>query len=437
MKRFLTFLFLFALTFPPFTLHAIVKIEETVSKKGIKAWYVEDKKTDVIALSGSFRAGSAYDPPGKEGVVALLTRLIDEGAGDYDDQTLHEKMQDLGISIGFSATHDRLLFALKTTREHKDEAFKMLKWMLTRPRWTEEIFQNQQQRQLVTVANKEKSAGFIAQQTFLEVMFKGHPYTRRVDGSLKSVAEIKPEDVRTFHKKALTRDDLLIGFCGHLSGEEAAKLLDDVFGDLPDRSPFPLLSKPELPQKGTVNHVKAPYPQSTALFGQKGLPHSDERFIMLALINHIFGESSVSRLMTEVREKRGLVYSISAGPDFFAQQPLFSGSLGSENASVMKAVNLVKAEWEKIREKGLTQEELEEAKSHVLGAYTMNFVSSPNIASLAHLYQVYGMPRDYIRIREEKIKSVTLPQINGFAKSFFTPESLVFVVVGKEAPPVK
>ncbi len=437
MKRFFTFLFLFSLTFHPLNLHAIVKIEETVSKKGIKAWFVEDKNTDVIAINGSFRAGSAYDPPGKEGIVAILTRLIDEGAGDYDDQILHEKMQDLGISIGFSATQDRLLFSLKTTREHKDEAFKMLKWMLTRPRWTEEIFRSQQQRHLVTVANKEKSAGFIAQQTFLEVMFKGHPYARRVDGSLKSVASIKSDDIKAFQKKALTRDGLLVGVCGHLSGEEAAEMLDDVFGDLPFKSPFPPLSKPELPQKGIIKHVEAPYPQSTAIFGQKGIPHSDDRFIMLALINHIFGESSVSRLMTEVREKRGLVYSISVGLDFFTMQPLFSGSLGSENASVMNAIELVKAEWEKLQKHGLTQEELEEAKSHVLGAYTMNFVSSPNIASLAHLYQLYEMPRNYIQIREEKIKAVTLPMINDFAKSFFTPETLVFVVVGKETPHVK
>lgn len=431
MTRFSFALFLALLTVLPKPLCAIVKIEEVVSQKGLKAWSVEDKKTDVIALSASFRAGAAYDPQGKEGVAAMLSFLIDEGAGDYDATALHEKMQDLGISIGFSANLDRFYIHLTTTREHREEAFKILKLMLTRPNWTKEMFHNHQQRQLAYVANKEKTPGFITQHNFFEILFKGHPYARRVGGSKQSISSITPEDIKKFHREGLTQDGLIVGLCGNLSGAEAAQMLDEVFGDLPAKSSFPAIQKPTLPDRGSMKYIEAPYPQSTVLFGHRGILPSDKNFISLGLITHALAESSVSRLMTEVREKRGLVYNISAGPDALLEQALYIGSLGSENARVMKAIDLVKTEWTRIRDQGLTEEEFVAAKSHVLGSYAMNFVSSPAIASLVHLYQLYGMPRDYIEIREEEIRNTTLAEINQFAKSFFRPENLVFAIVGK------
>jgi len=134
--------------------------------------------------------------------------------------------------------------------------------------------------------------------------------------------------------------------------------------------------------------------------------------------------------MNEVREKRGYAYHVGTNIN---QEPLISlliGSVGSQNTRIMKSLSLIKEEWKRIRDHGLTKEEFEDAKSHILGAYTLNFMSSPQIAELLLLYQEFEAPITYMQNREQLLNAITLTQVNQFAKDFFTPEKLQIVIVG-------
>ncbi len=411
-------------------LHAHLKIQEITSPKGIKAWLVEDHTTPVIALNFSFEAGASQDPEDKLGLAELVSQMLTQGAGKYSSHDFAQKLQEIASFISFNISISHFQGSLKTTQTNAKEAFQLLKTTLAEPLFSEHEFKKVANAHITTLSNLEKQPSTIALYHLRKQIFgSSHPYARLVEGSLKTVPQIRSDDLRNYLKN-LGRDTLKIGVCGNISAQELSKALDEIFSSLPQKSMLIPISSVQFPQKEKLTTIKLTQPQSIGLFAQQAIPFKDPNFLKLSVANEALGHGSVSRLMNEVREKRGYAYHVGTNIDQEPAISLLVGSVGSQNSRIMKSIALIKEEWKRIRDHGLTEKEFADAKSHILGAYTLNFMSSPQIAELLLLYQEIDAPITYMQKREQLLNAITLEQINKFTKTFFTPEKLQIVVIG-------
>lgn len=410
--------------------HAELKIQEVVSTHGVRAWLVEDHTTPVIAMNFSFEVGAAQDPEDKKGLAALASQMLTEGAGKFSSHDFAQKIQEIASFISFDVTLSHFQGSLKTTQVNAKEAFQLLKITLTEPLFSSHEFTKVVNAHATSLANSEKKPSTIALYQLRKQIFgTTHPYARLAEGSLETIKKITPDDLKNFMKN-LSRNTLKIGVCGNITAQELKQILDEIFSSLPKESSLPQIPSIQFPQQEKVTTIKLAQPQSIGLFAQQAIPFKDPNNLKLAIANEALGHGSVSRLMNEVREKRGYAYHVGTNIN---QEPLMSlliGSVGSQNTRIMKSLSLIKEEWKRIRDHGLTKEEFKDAKSHILGAYTLNFMSSPQIAELLLLYQEFEAPITYMQNREQLLNAITLTQVNQFAKDFFTPEKLQIVIVG-------
>ena len=413
---------------------AHLKIQEVISDQGIKAWLVEDHTIPVIALQVSFKGGTAYVPSEKAGVPNLVASMLDEGAGPLTSREFNEKLQKFAISWKADAGADELTLALKTTAEHRQQAFELLKFALTAPRFDLKEFEKVRDSLLTYLKVKEKTLDYLGVQAFKKMAMKGHPYGNPSIGTKETLKSLTPEDLREFARKAFTRETLRVSVCGAITPHELKEVLDALFGVLPEKSSLPELPPFKEHPEGIVNLIPADFPQSQVLFFQEGLKPQDKDYICLILLNHILGSSPSSRLYARVRAEKGYVYSISTSPENYEKTSFFLGDFGSDTRHVKSSLALVQQIWKEVKDKGVTPVELEEAKSHVLGAFVLNLAASESIASLIHAYQKWGYPIDYPEKRAKRIQEVSLERLNGFIREFLTPDLLTFIVVGKSTP---
>lgn len=410
--------------------HAQLKIQEVVSTHGIKAWLVQDEMTPVIAMNFSFEVGGAQDPADKMGLAALTSQMLMHGAGPLNSHDFAQKLQEIASFISFGVTLSHFQGSIKTTKTNAKDAFQLLKLTLTTPLFSVHEFNKVVNAHASELANNEKQPAKIALNHLRKQIFgASHPYARLAEGSLNTIKKIKLDDLKNFMKN-LSRNTLKIGVCGNITPQELKQVLDEVFSSLPQAPTLPQVLPAPFPLQEKVTTIKLNQPQSIGLFAQPALPFNHPDYLKLSIANEALGHGSVSRLMNEVREKRGYAYHVSTN---ITQDPLASlliGSVGSQNTRILKSLALIKEEWKRIRDHGLTKEEFKDAQSHILGAYTLNFMSSPQIAELLLVYQEVKAPITYMQNREHLINSITLEQVNQFTNDFFTPEKLQIVIVG-------
>ncbi len=410
---------------------ASLKIQEVTSSHGIKAWLVEDHTIPVISLRMSFKAGASYVPAEKAGLVEVLSHMLDEGAGTLNSREFNEKLQKLAIDLSFECDSDEFKIFLKTTKNHHQEAFDLLKLALTQPRFDAREFEKIRSAIISSLKVQEKTPDYLVAKTFKEVLMANHPYGRLRMGTEETLKKLTPHDLKAFIQKAFAKDALTIGVCGDITPQELKKTLDHMFGDLPDQSSLPQIPPFEHSWDGETKIIQTNFPQSRALFVQKGLSARDPEYIYMVLLNQILGGTPTSRLFSQVRAREGYVYTISTSSKNYDRAYFFLGELGSANRHVLPALKLIQEIWSQVKEKGVTQAELEEAKSYVAGSFVLNLTSSGSIAELIHYYQRWGYPMDYPQKRDKLIKSVTLDQLNKFAEKFLDPQGLSFIIVGK------
>ena len=216
-----------------------VEVQRVRSPGGIEAWLVEDRSNPIITLSLSFRGGAALDPQGKEGLATLVAALIDEGAGDLDSQAFQGRLEDLSISLHFSAGMDSFTGTLKSLTDTRDTAFDLLRLALTEPRFDDEPVERIREQVLTGLARKAEDPDTIAGRTLNKLLYPQHPYGRPSGGTLESIATVQVGDLRGFVAERFGRDTMVIGVVGDISAAELAPLLDRTFQALPAKAaPF-------------------------------------------------------------------------------------------------------------------------------------------------------------------------------------------------------
>ena len=410
----------------------VLNITEVTSPGGLKAWLVEDHGIPVIALKYSFKdTGSAYDPADKQGLARMVSNTMDEGAGELDSQSFQKELQDLVIDLHFSAGRDYFGGEVKTLTRNKDRAFELLRMALTSPRFDAEAVERMRQANLSRIRSSVSDPEWIAARIQNDVAYSGHAYAMNSGGTLTSLNKITADDLRSFTKK-LARNRLAIAVAGDITPQELATLLDKVFGALPASSEITPVRDTEIHNAGAVYLYKQDIPQTVIEIMQPGIDQKDPDFQTAQVMNFILGSSGFgSRLTKEIREVRGLTYGIYSYLIDMEHSQGLSVSTSTKNGSVKEIIDLTKAEWEKMKTQPVSAQELEDAKSYLIGSLPLSLTSTDQIAAVLHSLQLDGHPIDYLEQREDKIRKTSTEDVARVAKRLLDADKFVTVLVGQ------
>jgi zinc protease len=410
---------------------AAAKVERVVSPGGIEAYLLSEPSIPFLSLSLQFRGGAALDPAGKEGLAYMVSGLLDEGAGDLDSQAFRTELEDLAIRLSFDTGRDEFSGQLKTLNQHRERAFELLGLALSAPRFDPEPVERIRNQIQAGLRRQAEDPDYLASLTWFETAFPHHPYGRPGHGTVESVGAITTDDLHGFVARRLAKDDLVIGVAGDITAAELGPLLDRAFGKLPAKStPYEIaMAKPK---GGDTVVVRKNVPQSQVLFGEVGLARDDPDFYAAYVANHILGGGGfASRLTEQIREKRGLAYSVFSYlyPMDFA--PLWLGGLGTANAAVGEALRLVRQQVADMAKGDISESALDDAKTYLTGSFPLRLTSNDSIANMLVAMQVDHLGINYLDKRNGYIQAVTLDDVKRVAARLFHPDRLLTVVVGE------
>ena len=406
-------------------------IERVVSDGGIEAWLVHEPAVPLIAVDFAFVGGAAQDPAGKAGTANLAASLLDDGAGDLDSKAFQDRLERKAIEMSFSAGRDNIRGSLRTLVENRDEAFDLLRLSLTAPRFDASDVELNRAQIMSMLRRETTSPGDIANKRWWETAFEGHPYGRPVSGTLESVPNITVADLKAYAQRTVTRQNLKIAVVGDIDAGTLKPLLDRVFGALPEKSDLVPIENATPQGLGRRIVVSLDVPQTVVDFGGPGLARKDPDFMTAYIVNHILGGGSFStRLYQEVREKRGLVYSVSDSLVWLDHAALFLGGTATRSDRAGATVDLIEKEIHRLAESGPTAAELADAKNYINSSFALNLDTSSKIAALLVQLQLDNLGIDYITRRPAMIESVTLDDARRVAKRLLD-NGLLVTVVGK------
>jgi zinc protease len=411
-----------------------VTIDRVVSPGGIEAWLVQDHSLPIVTLELSFRGGAATDPAGKSGLATMTTALLDEGAGALDSQAFQGREEDLASAVHFNAGQDYVTGGLSTIRANMPAAFELLRLAVNEPRFDEDAVARIRGDLIAATARRLENPNAIAGRVWWRNAFAGHPYARSTDGTASDLKAIAVADLRQFMRQRLARDVLQIGIVGDITPDELKPLLDKTFGALPAKAAPAALPETSAKNGGVLLLVKKAIPQSVAVFGEAGIKRDDPDWYAATIDNYILGGGGFgSRLMREIREKRGLAYGVNT---YLVPQLLSGviyGTVATQNDRVAESIALIRQEWQRMRDDGPTAQELADAKTYLTGSFALQFDSTGHIAGILLQLQQDNLGIDYLERRNALIEGVTLEDAKRVARRLYDPAALAFAVVGMPA----
>ncbi|PJI42454.1 pitrilysin family protein [Ferrovibrio sp.] len=410
------------------------KIERIKTPLGIEVWFVREPSIPIVSLQATWRGGSSSDPAGQEGLAQLVTGLLNEGAGDLSADDFQIALQDGAIDMGFGADRDYTTATLRTLTRNRARAFELLKLALTAPRFDDEPVQRVKAQARVAYERSRASPNALVGERFAQLAYGDHPYGRRSSASTESLERIDRAALAGFTRSLFARSNLVIGAVGDVAPDDLARLVDTSFGALPAQATVALPA--QVTPKTAAQPVVIPFPnpQSIVLFGAPGIAREDPDWYAATVLNQVLGGGGMtSRLFEEVREKRGLVYSVGTQLTPYKAAALVSGSLATANAQVGDALKLVRAELARVAKEGVTDGEMASAKSYMTGSFPLRLTSNAAIAGMLVAIQNTGLPPDYIDAYPGLINAVTQDDILRVAQRLFARDDYLVVVVGQPA----
>ncbi|MCA8880285.1 MAG: insulinase family protein [Rhodobacteraceae bacterium] len=410
---------------------AAIDITEVTTPAGFHAWLVEEPSIPFVSLRLVFRGGTSLDAADVQGATNLMTGLLEEGAGDLDAQGFAKARDDLAASFIFDSYDDAVTVSARFLSDSTDQATALLETALAHPRFDPDAVERVREQVLSGLRSDAEDPNAIAGNAFSAKVFGDHPYGRPGEGTIDTVTALDRDDLIAAHKGALARDRVYIAAAGDISPDKLAEVIDKLMAELPETG-APMPGEASVDFDGGTDVVPFQTPQSVILFGQPGIAMDDPDFFAAYLLNQILGGSGFSaRLMTEVREKRGLTYGIYSYLADKDHADLIVGRAGTANARAGETISVVRDEWAKMAKEGPTAAELDQAKTYLIGAYPLRFDGNDDIATILVGMQLDGLPADYVNTRNDKIRAVTLDDVKRVAGELLQPGKLTFIVVGQ------
>jgi zinc protease len=412
--------------------HAM-KIQTIKSPGGIEAWLVEEHSVPMMAMRFGFEGGSSQDPDGKEGVSNFLTAMLDEGAGNLTSRDFQERMEDLSMRMSYEEAKDAFYGNFETLTANRDETVELLKLAINKPRFDADAVERIRQQLMAALVYAARDPDKVAQEKWYAMAFAGHPYARPANGTEETVGKsITRDDLEAYRKRVFAKNTLKVVAVGDINVEQFGKLLDEVFGDLPEKADLIPVAKTSPVKGGRQEVVEMNVPQSVAVFGVGAMERKDPDFIPAFVLNQILGGGGfASKLMEEVREKRGLAYSVYTYVYPYQHASIFSGGVATRNEAMGKSLEVIRDELKKMVDKGPSQEDLDNAKSYLIGSYPLRFDTNAKIASQLLGLRMDGFGPEYVDNRNAMIAAVTLDDLKRVAKRLLAADDLIVTIVGK------
>ena len=413
-----------------------MKIQSVKSPGGIEAWLVEEHALPLMTMQFGFKGGASQDPDGKPGVANFISAMLDEGAGDIKSEAFQEQVEALAAKMRFEASRDGFTGTLQTLTVNRDKAASLLGLALSKPRFDAEAADRIRGQLLASIQFESKEPEKVCEKAWFSTAYPGHPYGRPTHGTAESMAAIVPADLEAYRSRVFARDNLKVAVVGDIDAASLAALLDQVFGGLPAKAHLTAVATVEPKAGPTQTLIEMDIPQSVATFGQAGMMRKDPDFIPAFILNYIIGGGSfASRLMEEVREKRGLAYSVYSYLDPMQRSAVYMGGVATKTDGMDKSLEVIRSVLTNVASEGPSEQELAEAKQYLTGSYALNFTSSSAISGQLLGLQMQDLPIDYVETRNSKVSAVGIEDIRRVAKKLLRPEQLIVTVVGKSSKP--
>jgi len=417
------------------------EVQEVTSPGGIKAWLVEEHALPLVAVKMVFKdAGSAYDPPGKEGLAGMTAAMLLEGAGDLDSHAFNEQMENNAIRLNFGTDDDLFHASVESLSEHKDKAFSYLAMALTKPRFDDSAIERVRAQTLSILKQEEQEPNYILRRAWEKLAFGSHPYGKPSLGTKDSIAAIGKDDLTRFAQHYLSKENMLISVVGDVTPAELGHLLDENFAGLSAHyTPDVKLENVRLPEKSQQLVTDYAVPQTTVLFGENGLKRSDPDYYAAYVMNQIIGGGGAltSKLGIEIRQKRGLAYSMNSQLEPMMYSAAWVGEFATRNEKVGAAMQVLRDTLHDFVQAGPTDQEMADAKKHLVGSFILSLDSNGDIANFLISMQLHHLGRDYFDKRNGLIMAVKKDEVKAIAKKLVGPDHLLVVMVGKPNLEVK
>jgi zinc protease len=409
-----------------------MKIQTIKSPGGIEAWLVEAHSVPMMAMRFAFEGGSSQDPVGKDGLANFLTAMLDEGAGDMPSRAFQEGMEDISMRMSYEEAKDAFYGNFETLTANRPEAVKLLKLALNEPRFDKDAVERIRQQLQASLVYAARDPDKVALNEWYAAAFKGHPYARPANGTEETVGKITAGDLEGYRKRNFAKDTLKVVAVGDIDPDQLGKLLDEVFGDLPDKAQHTPVSKTSPVKGGRQEVFEMNVPQSVAVFGLGAMARKDPDFVPAFVLNQILGGGGfASKLMEEVREKRGLAYSVYTYVYPYQHASIFSGAVATRNDAIGQSLEVIRGELKKMADQGPSQADLDNAKDYLIGSYPLRFDTNAKIASQLLGLQMDGFGPEYVENRNAMMAAVTLDDVKRVAKRLLDTKNLIVTIVGK------
>jgi len=406
-------------------------IEKIVSPGGIEAWLVREKSLPLVTLNYAFHGGASQDDADKAGTANLTADLLDEGAGELDGKTFHERLENRAIEMSFQVGRDYIYGSLRTLNDNRDEAFDLLRLALSNPRFDADAIDRIRGQTMATLQRDTTNPNDLASRRWWQTAFPEHPYGRESKGTLESVPRITAADLREYVRRVFARNELKVSIVGDVDAKTAGMLIDRAFGALPAKNDLKPIANATPTGLGKRIVINVDVPQAVVTFGGQGIARQDPEFMAAYIVNHILGGGSFSsRLYREVREKRGLAYGVSDSLVWFRRAAVMLGGTATRYDRTADALAVIEQEVKRMAEEGPTPEELAAAKSFLKGSYALSLDTSGKIAAQLTQIQIDDLGIDYIQRRSALIDAVTIEDAKRVAKRLYGGGLLV-TVAGK------
>ena len=404
------------------------EVVEVIGSSGVRAYLVPDRSLPFVSLAFQFRAGATFDPGAKCGLAVMLAGLLDEGAGDLDSQGFHQLLEDNAIRLSFDGDRDTLNGNLKTLNATREQAFELLRLALTAARFDSEPVERVRSQMRVELERRATNPNYVASRAWFERAFGDHPYARATNGALETLGNIDVDDLKAARADRLARDNLALGVAGDIEPAELRELVDRTFGELPETARLPQV--PTLPPRtGDLVTVPMNLPQSVAVFGLPGIARHDPDYYAAYIANYILGGGGFSsRLMQEVREARGLAYSVHSYLYDGRFSPLWLGGVATSNERVAQSIEIVAAEMKRLAAGEVGETDLGHAKTYLTGSFALRLTSNDQVARMLVGMMANELGADYLDRRNSYIEAVTLEDVRRASARMLAGEPLVAVV---------
>lgn len=414
---------------------ATPKIEHWTLKNGARVYFVEARNLPMVTLNVVFDAGSARDPQTRNGLAMLTNGLLNEGTGDLDADAIAATFEGLGAEFGSSNDRDMAGANLKSLTDRKllDPALDLFARLLMAPSFPQPSLERERQRALLGLKQAQASPSDVAVKAFFARLYAAHPYAAAPEGSESGLKAITRDDLQGFHARHYVGSNAVFALIGDISLKDAKKIAEQVVGRLPAGTAPPALAKVAAGAAPRVADAVVAHPSSQThlMIGEVGMARSDPDFYPLYLGNFILGGSGlISRLAQEVREKRGLSYSVSSYYIPLREPGPFLLSLQTKNSQRREALAVVRQVLTEFAEKGPTAEELIAAKKNVTGGFPLRIDSNRKIVEYLTVIGFYDLPLTYIDDFIPRIEAVSAEQIRDAFRRRMHPERMLTVIVG-------